>query len=94
MARRLLTLGLLAFAALVAALVLVGASGRAAEEDKGVIANMISRALSSPTSSVSIGAVDGVLSSNASIHDIVLSDRQGPWLKIDKVKLVWSRLAL
>ena len=44
--------------------------------------------------SVSIGAVDGVLSSDASISDIVISDRQGPWLKVDKARLVWNRLAL
>lgn len=94
MARRLLTIGLVAVAALILALMAVGPSGRAAEDDKGVLANMISRALSSPTTNVSVGAVDGVLSSNASISDIVLSDRQGPWLKIGTVKLVWSRLAL
>jgi translocation and assembly module TamB len=66
----------------------------AAEEDKGVLANLISRALSSPATSVSIGAVDGALSSDASIRDIVLSDRDGPWLKVDRVRLVWNRLAL
>ncbi len=36
--------------------------------------------------SVSIGAVEGVLSSDATISDIVLSDRDGPWLKVDKVQ--------
>ena len=59
-----------------------------------MLADLISRALSSPSMNVSIGAVDGVLSSDASISDIVLSDRQGPWLRIDKVRLVWNRLAL
>ena len=72
----------------------VCASAHAMEEDKGVLANLISRALSSPGMSVSIGAVDGVLSSDASISDIVISDRQGPWLKVDKARLVWDRLAL
>ncbi len=91
MARFPLRLKLLA--ALVALLAL-WASARAAESDKGVLADLISRALSSPSMSVSIGAVDGVLSSDASISDIVLSDRQGPWLRIDKVRLVWNRLAL
>ena len=79
--------------ALVALLALCG-NAHAAEEDKGVIANLISRALSSPSMSVSIGAVDGVLSSDATISNIVLSDRQGPWLKVDKVRLIWNRLAL
>ena len=59
-----------------------------------MLANLLSKALSSDATTVSIGAVDGVLSSNASISDIVLSDRDGPWLKVDKAKLVWSRLAL
>ena len=72
----------------------VRAAARADEADKGVLADLISQALSSQTTSVSIGAVDGVLSSDASISDIVLSDRDGPWLKIDKVRLIWSRLAL
>ena len=76
------------------ALLVLGGSAYAAEGDKGALADLISRALSSPSMSVSIGAVDGVLSSDASISDIVLSDRQGPWLKVDKVRLVWNRLAL
>jgi translocation and assembly module TamB len=70
------------------------APSRATEEDKGVLADLISRALSSEATQVSIGAVDGALSSNASISDVVLSDKDGPWLKIDRAKLVWRRLAL
>ena len=80
--------------ALLVALVALGGQARATEADKGVLANLLSRALSSETTSVSIGAVDGVLSSDASISDIVLSDRDGPWLKIDKARLIWNRLAL
>ena len=80
--------------ALLVALIALGAQARATEADKGMLANLLSRALSSETTSVSIGAVDGVLSSDASISDIVLSDRDGPWLKIDKVRLIWNRLAL
>ncbi len=76
------------------ALLALCASAHATESDKGVLANLISRALSSPSMSVSIGAVDGVLSSDASISDIVISDRNGPWLKVDKARLVWNRLAL
>ena len=80
--------------ALIAALFVIHAPARADEADKGVLANLISQALSSPTTSVSIGAVDGVLSSDATISNIVLSDRDGPWMKIDKARLVWRRLAL
>ena len=84
---RLQTLALIALLALCA-------SAHATEEDKGVLANLISRALSSPGMSVSVGAVNGVLSSDASISDVVISDRNGPWLKVDKARLVWNRLAL
>jgi translocation and assembly module TamB len=82
------------FVALIVAILALWPAARAAEEDKGVLADLLSRALSSDATKVSIGSVDGVLSSNASISDIVLSDRNGPWLKVDKVRLVWSRLAL
>jgi translocation and assembly module TamB len=90
MAQLFLRLKALAFIALFA----LCASAHATEEDKGVLANLISRALSSPGMSVSVGAVEGVLSSDATISDIVISDRQGPWLKVDKARLVWNRLAL
>ena len=59
-----------------------------------MLANLISQACPRRERRVSIGAVDGVLSSDASISDIVISDRDGPWLKVDKVRLVWNRLAL
>jgi len=65
-----------------------------ADDDKGVLAGFISRALSSRDTQVSIGAVEGALSSDATIRNIVLSDRDGPWLKIDHARLVWRRLAL
>ena len=81
-------------AALIVALLALWPPARAAEEDRGILANLLSKALSSDATSVSIGAVDGVLSSDASISDIVLSDRNGPWLKVDRVRLVWNRLAL
>ena len=80
--------------AMIVALLAFCATAGGAEQDKGMLADLISKTLSTPSTSVSIGAVDGVLSSDASISDIVLSDRDGPWLKIDKVRLIWSRLAL
>ncbi len=92
MMRRLIPIG--GLAAVILVVLALWPAARAAEEDKGVLADLLSRALSSDATTVSIGAVDGVLSSDASISDIVLSDREGPWLKIDKVRLVWNRLAL
>jgi translocation and assembly module TamB len=86
-----------AFAAVLALILgfaaLFGAA-RGAEDDKGMIAGLISRALSSNQTNVSIGVVDGALSSDVTVKNIVLSDRDGPWLKIDKARLIWNRLAL
>ena len=73
MMRRLVSVG--GLVALIVAILALWPAARAAEEDKGVLADLLSRALSSDATKVSIGAVDGVLSSDASISDIVLSDR-------------------
>ncbi|PZU92409.1 MAG: hypothetical protein DI527_09725 [Chelatococcus sp.] len=97
--RGLLTLPRLALFAL---LVVAGFLGTArfggfaqnAQTDRGVVADLISRALSSDTSQVSIGAVEGALSSDVTIRDIVLSDRDGAWLRLDRARLIWTRSAL
>src|ERR1700761_4692536 len=67
---------------------------RADEGDKSVLGSLLSRALSTPSSRVSIGAVDGALSSDATIRDVAVSDRDGVWLKLDRARIVWRRLAL
>ncbi|MBX9930106.1 MAG: translocation/assembly module TamB domain-containing protein [Methylobacterium sp.] len=66
----------------------------ASEAEKSVLGGLLSKALSTPGSQVSIGAVDGALSSDATIRDVAISDRDGVWLKLDKARLVWRRLAL
>ncbi|AMJ59495.1 translocation/assembly module TamB domain-containing protein [Bosea sp. PAMC 26642] len=71
-----------------------GGFAQNAQTDRGVIADLISRALSSDASQVSIGAVEGALSSDVTIRDIVLSDRDGPWLRLDRARLIWTRTAL
>lgn len=77
------------------ALVLVSTlASRGADDDKGVVANLLSRALSTPSAGVSIGSVEGALSSDSTIRDISLSDRDGVWLQVDKARLSWSRSAL
>ncbi len=70
-------------------------SGAGADEaEKTVLGDLISRALSTPASRVTVGAVDGALSSDATIRAIVIADKDGPWLKLDRARLVWRRLAL
>ncbi|WP_246691628.1 translocation/assembly module TamB domain-containing protein [Methylobacterium sp. WL12] len=86
--------------ALAASLLVVGLSAPAAvthaadEAEKTVLGGLLSRALSTPSSRVAIGAVDGALSSDAVIRDVAISDRDGVWLKLDRARIVWRRLAL
>ncbi|MGC5781579.1 translocation/assembly module TamB domain-containing protein [Methylobacterium sp. NFXW15] len=84
-------------AALLVALFLVllaPLSLHADDAEKSVLGGLLSKALSTPASRVSIGAVDGALSSDAVIRDVAVSDRAGVWLKLDKARISWRRLAL
>lgn len=87
-----------ALAALLCVLLLAGlipvGLGRAADGEKTVLGGLLSKTLSTPSSQVSIGAVDGALSSDSVIRNVTISDRDGVWLKLDRARLVWSRLAL
>lgn len=94
--RRLLILPLLGLLglAVVAFALLAPVTRPHAQEDQGVLAGFISRMISSPGSQVSIGDIEGPLSSDAVIRNITVADAQGVYLRIDRVKLVWRRLAL
>ena len=63
-------------------------------EEKGVLADVLSRALSTPATKISIGGIDGALSSDATVRDLKISDRDGVWLTVDRIRIVWRRLAL
>lgn len=69
-----------------------GTLGRA--EDKGILADLISKLLSSPGMQVSVGSVEGALTSDATIHDITIADKNGVWFKLDRARLIWTRSAL
>lgn len=90
--RTLVALAVVAMLA-VAAVVVTG-SRPFAQEDQGVLAGFISRTLSSPGSTVSIGDVEGPLSSDAMIRNVTIADREGVYLRIDTIRLVWRRAAL
>jgi translocation and assembly module TamB len=59
-----------------------------------IVAKRVSQALSSPTSQVSIGKIEGKLASDFTIHDIAITDQQGAWLNVDRVHIRWKPLAL
>ena len=90
------TIAALAFLALLVgtAVLLLSPTRPHAQEDQGVLAGFISRTLSSPGSTVSIGAVEGPLSSDAMIRNVTIADRQGVYLRINTIRLVWRRTAL
>lgn len=58
------------------------------------LSDIISRTLSTTNNTVTIGSVEGVLSSNAIIRDLTISDKDGVWLRLDRARLVWNRSAL
>ena len=62
--------------------------------DQGSLASLLSWALSTPENRVTVGSVDGALSSVATVRDIRIADRNGVWLSVETARLDWSRLAL
>ena len=91
--RSLALLSLIAAASLVAVWLMAGRPSQA-QSDQGILASLISRLLSTPTTQVTIGSIEGALSSNAVIRDIRIADKDGVWLNLDRARLVWSRTAL
>ncbi|HSP26864.1 MAG TPA: hypothetical protein VLQ65_16990, partial [Saliniramus sp.] len=70
------------------------AGGEQIDEDQGVVANVLSRLLTTPTTRISIGSIEGALSTSAVIHDIAIADPDGVWLTLDRAEIDWSLTAL
>jgi translocation and assembly module TamB len=85
-------LGLVGIAVL--GIVLYALASRTGENQQDLLASLVSRALSTPATQVHIGAVDGLLSSDATVRDVTITDKDGVWLKLDRARLVWRRSAL
>ncbi|WP_243368826.1 translocation/assembly module TamB domain-containing protein [Microvirga solisilvae] len=92
--RRYFTVFAVAAALVLGLLWLVAGSPSRAQTDQSALASLISRLLSTPATQVSIGSIEGALSSNAVIRDVRISDRNGVWLTLDRARLVWTRTAL
>lgn len=87
----LLVLSVLAIGPL--ALTLAGAQEDDSAE-KGAFVRFVEEKISTPDRKIELGAIDGALSSDVRLASITVSDREGAWLRIEGVHLVWSRLAL
>jgi translocation and assembly module TamB len=61
---------------------------------QGFVARLVSSALSSPSSTVSLGKIEGLFSSALTIRYVTVADRDGTWLDVDRVRVVWDPLAL
>jgi len=62
--------------------------------DKGAFVRFVEQKISTPDRKITLGAIDGALSSDVRLSSISIADREGVWLKIEGVHLIWSRLAL
>jgi autotransporter translocation and assembly factor TamB len=75
-------------------LILLTIISLASDTGQRLVAQLASRALSSPASRVSIGRLEGLISPDITIRDIALADREGAWLYVDGVRIRWKPLAL
>ena len=64
------------------------------EESGGIIANLLTGALSGENRYVRVYGLEGALSSRATIDRLTFSDDDGIWLTIEGAELDWSRSAL
>lgn len=64
------------------------------EEERSWLLNYVEEQLSTPNRQIRISDIQGVLSSNATIGEITIADRQGVWLRITNAQIVWTRSRL
>lgn len=58
------------------------------------IASLVSTYASSDDTKINVGGIDGSFPTDLTLKDVVLSDRKGEWLKLDRARVVWSPLQL
>ncbi|MBZ8134997.1 translocation/assembly module TamB domain-containing protein [Afifella sp. IM 167] len=78
----------------VAVVGLAHAQSSSNDEDRSWLQNFLENRLSTPNRQISVGAINGVLSSNPSIASLTISDEAGPWLRAENLSLNWTRSAL
>ncbi len=71
-----------------------GLAAQSDDSDRGFIQGLLEGALSGPGREVRIEGFAGALSSRATIERITVADRNGVWLTISDVAMVWTRSAL
>ena len=97
LARSLPWLFVVVVAGLAAALALAWGVASAQEDEtveKSNFVRFIEETISTPDRQISLGQIDGALSSDVRISTITIADRKGVWLRLEGAHLIWSRLAL
>ncbi len=64
------------------------------EEERSFFISFLENQLSTPNRQIRINGIQGVLSSEASIAEITIADREGVWLRIRDASIDWSRSTL
>lgn len=93
MGRKLILAAALAVAMPVTAWTIASAQTDDAGE-KSWFVTYVEQTISTPDRKISLGRIDGALSSDVKISSITIADRQGVWLTIEGAHLIWSRTAL
>jgi len=79
-------------------LLFIGAAPSFAQDseqaDRSYFVGFVENQLSGPNRRIRIDNIQGVLSSNATIGEISIADRDGAWLRIVNARIVWTRSAL
>ena len=66
----------------------------AEEAERSLFIRLVEDQLSAPNRQIRISGIQGVLSSNATIGEITIADRESIWLRIANARIVWTRSAL
>jgi translocation and assembly module TamB len=72
----------------------VAAVAQEEQEERSRFIRFVERQISTPDRQIRLGDIEGALSSDVRIEDITIADREGVWLRIEDVRLIWSRRAL
>lgn len=64
------------------------------DEERSWLLGFVEDRLSGPNRQIRIGSIQGVLSSEAMIDVITVSDREGVWMRIVNARIDWNRSAL
>ncbi|MDB5562879.1 MAG: gramicidin biosynthesis grst protein, partial [Hyphomicrobiales bacterium] len=88
-------IGLILFGiTLLVAVPLIALAQGTPDEQKSLFLRFVQDRLSTPERQIRISNIDGVLSSDASINEITISDAEGVWLRVSKAKINWNQGAL